>query len=166
MALRPAEPSDWTEIIVIYNQAVEARGATADLTPVTVESRRAWFEEHGDPRYPIYVDAAGTGGIRGWCSVSPYRPGRAALAKTVELSYYVRLDFRRRGVATGLIEHAVEGCRAAGFRNVFAVLLGVNEASAALLSKLGFERWGCLPGVAEINGAEVDHLYLGKKIGS
>ncbi len=165
MALRPAELNDWAEIVAIYNQAVEARGATADLTPVTVESRRAWFAEHADPRFPIYVDAD-AGGIRGWCSVSPYRPGRAALAKTVELSYYVRSDLRRLGVATGLIEHAIEGCRFAGFRNIFAVLLGVNEASAALLSKLGFERWGCLPGVAEIDGAEVDHLYFGKKIGS
>jgi len=165
MALRLAEPRDWAEIVAIYNQAVEARGATADLTPVTVEGRRAWFAEHGDPRFPIYVDVV-EGEIRGWCAVSPYRPGRAALAKTVELSYYVGSDFRRQGVATGLIEHAIEGCRVAGFTNVFAVLLGVNQASAALLSKLGFVRWGCLPGVAEIDGAEVDHLYFGKRIGS
>jgi len=151
MAIRQAEHRDWTEIVAIYNQAVGGRGATADLTPVTVEGRHAWFESHGDVRFPIYVDEV-AGRIRGWCLVSPYRPGRAALEKTVELSYYVHSDCRREGVATGLIGHAIHGCSAAGHKNIFAVLLGVNQASAALLGKLGFEQWGCLPGVAEIDG--------------
>ena len=163
MSIRTSEQRDWPEIIAIYNQAVEARGATADLMPVSVESRLKWFVEHADPRFSIYVDEI-AGQIRGWCSVSPYRPGRAALGKTVELSYYVHLDFRRRGVATGLLNHAIEGCRGCGIKNVFAILLGVNQASVALLSKLGFEQWGCLPGVAEIDGKAIDHLYFGKKI--
>jgi phosphinothricin acetyltransferase len=165
MPIRISEERDWPEIVAIYNQAIETHGATADLTPVSVQSRRAWFEAHADPRFPIYVDEA-SGKIRGWCSVSPYRPGRAALEKTAELSYYVHADFRCKGVATGLIGHAIAGCRGDGFRNVFAILLGGNAASIAVLSKLKFELWGCLPGVAEIDGTEIDHLYFGKKIGA
>ena len=80
MAIRISAQRDWPEIIAIYNQAVNAHGATADLTPVSVESRATWFEAHADPRYPIYVDDASEK-IRGWCSVSAYRPGRAALEK-------------------------------------------------------------------------------------
>jgi len=165
MPIRISEQRDWTEIIAIYNQAVEVRGATADLTPVSEQSRRAWFEVHADRRLPIYVDEF-SGKIRGWCSVSPYRSGRAALEKTAELSYYVHADFRRKGVATGLIEQAINGCRSVGFKNVFAILLGGNTASIAVLTKLKFELWGCLPGVAEIDGREIDHLYFGKRIGA
>ena len=164
MAIRTAEQSDRPAIIAIYNQAIAARGVTADLTPVSVESRRAWFEAHADPRFPIYVDDV-AGQIRGWCCVSAYRPGRAALEKTAELSYYVHANFRRRGVATGLINHALDGCGRSGFKAIFAILLGGNEASMALLHKLGFAQWGCLPGVAEIDGVEIDHLYFGKRIG-
>jgi L-amino acid N-acyltransferase YncA len=40
MTIRISEERDWPEIIAIYNQAVEARGATADLAPVSVHSRR------------------------------------------------------------------------------------------------------------------------------
>ena len=163
MSIRLAETRDWPEIVAIYNHAVEARNATAELTPVSVEGRRGWFDGHADPCYPIYVDEF-AGKVRGWCSVSAYRPGRSALKRTVELSYYVHPESRRQGIATDLISHAVHGCRDSGFKNVFAVLLGVNRASVVLLEKLGFEQWGCLPGVAEIDGAEIDHLYFGKKI--
>lgn len=163
MPIRSSEPHDWPEIIAIYNLAIDARNATADLEHASVESRSAWFQEHSNPLHPIYVDEAAI--VRGWCSVSAYRPGRGALAKTAELSYYVHPDFRRQGVASGLIAHAVAGCRASGFENVFAILLGVNQPSVTLLLKLGFEQWGRLPGVAEIDGRKIDHLYLGKKIG-
>lgn len=165
MPIRIAEPRDWLEIIVIYNHAIDTRIATAHLEHVSVASRNAWFEEHNNPRYPIYVDES-AGKIRGWCSVSAYRAGRGALVKTAELSYYVHPDFRRQGIATSLIQHSITGCRERGFQNVFAVLLGVNRPSVSLLRKLGFEQWGHLPGVAEIDGTEIDHLYFGKKIGA
>jgi len=165
MTIRISEERDWPEIIAIYNQAVEARGATADLAPVSVHSRREWFEAHAEPRFPIYVDE-GSGKIMGWCSVSPYRSGRAALKKTAELSYYVHAGFRRKGVATGLLEHAIAGCRRDGFKNVFAILLAGNTTSFAVLTKLKFELWGRLLGVAEIDGKEIDHLYFGKRIGT
>lgn len=165
MPIRTAETRDWLAIIAIYNHAIDTRIATAHLEHVSVESRRGWFEEHKNPRYPIHVDES-AGKIRGWCSVSAYRAGRGALAKTAELSYYVHSDFRRQGIATSLILYSVAKCRERGFENVFAVLLGVNRPSVELLLKLGFEQWGHLPGVAEIDGQKIDHLYFGKKIGA
>ena len=42
--IRIASASDLPAIVAIYNQAVEQRFATADLRPVTVDQRRAWFE--------------------------------------------------------------------------------------------------------------------------
>jgi phosphinothricin acetyltransferase len=104
--------------------------------------------------------------VRGWCTVSAYRRGRLALEKTVELSYYVHPESLRQGIATNLITHVINSCRGRGYKNILAILLGVNQASAALLGKLGFEQWGCLPGIAEIDGKEIDHLYFGKKLSS
>jgi len=69
-------------------------------------------------------------------------------------------------VSTGLLEHAIAGCRGDGFKNVFAILLAGNTTSFAVLTKLKFELWGRLPGVAEIDGKEIDHLYFGKRIGT
>jgi phosphinothricin acetyltransferase len=131
---------------------------------MSVESRREWFESHSSPRHPIFVDETAAGQIRGWCSVSPYRPGRDALANTAELSYYVHSIARRQGVATALLDRVIVHCRCNGFKNLFAILLDGNTASISLLVKFKFELWGRLPKVAEIEGKEIDHLYFGRRI--
>jgi L-amino acid N-acyltransferase YncA len=44
MIIRHATESDLPAIVAIYNAAVPSRMATADLEPVSVESRLAWFQ--------------------------------------------------------------------------------------------------------------------------
>ena len=95
--IRPATLSDLAAIVGIYNEAVADRFATADSSPVTVEQRRPWFDEHDD-EYPIWVLEA-EGSIRGWYSLSSYRAGRPAVRGTAELSYYVAADSRGRARA-------------------------------------------------------------------
>jgi phosphinothricin acetyltransferase len=94
--IRIAIFSDLPAIVSIYNEAVASRFATADVTPVSVESRRGWFNEHEPARYPVYVWEDG-GEIKGWCSLSSYCRGRMALRFTAEISYYVRGDLHRMG---------------------------------------------------------------------
>jgi phosphinothricin acetyltransferase len=104
------------------------------------------------------------GALAGWCSLSAYRPGRMALRHTAEISYYVHQDHRRSGVGSALIAHAIAQCPRLGLRTLFAILLDINRASASLLEKHGFARWGHLPGVAEIDGRECGHLYYGRRV--
>ena len=46
MTVRDATENDLASIVGIYNTAIPGRMATADTTPVTVESRGAWFRDH------------------------------------------------------------------------------------------------------------------------
>lgn len=163
MPIRIARESDWPSLIAIYNQAVDTRVSVGDLTHVSLESRRGWLEAHDSPEHPIYVEEAAER-IVGWCSLSPYRPGRMALKRTVEISYFVDQAHRRSGVATRLIGHALDGCKRSGIKCVFAILMDINAPSAALLEKLGFEIWGHMPGVAEIDGRECGHTCIGMRI--
>lgn len=163
LGLRLASVSDLPEIVDIYNQAVQQRFATADLFPVTVDQRVAWFGEHDSDSLPIYV-AEHDGAVIGWCSLSAYRPGRAALRGTAEISYYVRADWRGRGVGTALILHAIQDSPRVGKQVLFGILLEKNTASINLMKKCGFELWGRLPGVASIDGELVSHVYYGRKV--
>jgi len=43
---RAATEADLPAIVEIYNSTIPGRMVTADLEPVTVESRRAWFQAH------------------------------------------------------------------------------------------------------------------------
>ena len=163
MSIRFIETKDHPRVIDIYNQAIEAEFATADTEPKTVEGRAEWFRNHTETKYPIYVEDS-SGIVRGWCSLSPYRQGRKALRYTAEISYYVDSDFQRQGIATRLVQHAMQDCSRLGLKNLFAIILDSNGGSIDLLKKLGFEEWGHLPGVADFEGIECGHIYLGKRV--
>jgi len=163
MQIRIAQEEDLPQIVGIYNQAVAERGATADLEPVSLEDRSKWFRAHDAHTYPIFV-ALSEEKVIGWCSLSPYRPGRAALRQTAEISYYIDERHLRQGVGSALIRHAMEQCGRLEIRNLFALLLDINEASVRILEKLGFKQWGHMPGIAEIDDKECGHLIYGKNI--
>lgn len=164
MKIRYARIEDLPAIVEIYNQAIALRYATGDLDPLTVEERRAWFEEHTPDRYPIWVAEAEDGCVAGWCSLSAWRNGRKALRYTVEVSYYVHESHRRRGIGRAMMKTALDEAGALGYRTVIALLLSINPATIGLLEQFGFECWGTLPGAAEIDGRECDHVFYGRRI--
>ena len=61
MMIRHALESDLPAIVAIYNAAVPSRMATADLEPVSVESRLAWFQGRVPSQRPLWV-------VDGWCN--------------------------------------------------------------------------------------------------
>jgi len=163
IVIRIATENDIPVITRIYNQAVALRSATADLSPVTTESRQKWLREHPPAQYPVYV-AESQNAIVGWCSLSAYRPGRMALRHTAEISYYVDEDCLGMGVGSAMISHAIENCARLGFRTLFAIILDVNKDSTRILEKFGFKQWGHLPNVADFDGRECGHLYYGLRV--
>ncbi len=89
-----------------------------------------------------------------------------AVRHTAEISYYIDNQFKRMGIATRLIEHAMQDCTRINIKHLFGILLESNVPSEKLLLKLGFERWGRMPEVAEIDGKNYSHIYLGKRVQS
>ncbi len=165
--IRIATASDIPAITEIYNQAIAMQSATADTSSVSIESRHTWLSEHAPHEYPVFVaeiQETITDGVLGWCSLSPYRPGRGALKATAEISYYVHEDHRRAGVGSGLIAHALEQCPGLGIKSLFAILLDINTDSTCILEKFGFEQWGHMPNVADFGGDECGHLYYGRRV--
>jgi L-amino acid N-acyltransferase YncA len=163
MIIRLAQIDDLPAIVDIYNQAIPSRKSTGDTQPLRVEERLTWFREHRPDAHPIFV-AEVEGQVAGWCSLSPYRPGRAALRFTAEISYYIASAHQRQGIGTALVEHALAACPALQIRHLIAIVLEGNQASLRLLEKLGFEQWGYLPRVADFDGKEVGHLYYGRHL--
>jgi len=147
----------------IYNQAIATKHSTGDIQPMRVEDRLAWFREHLPGKHPIFVSEV-DGQVAGWCSLSAYRAGRAALRHTAEISYYIAFTHHRRGIGTALIEYALDACPALGIQHLFAIVLEGNQASLRLLENMGFERWGYMPQVADFDGREVVHLYYGRHV--
>ncbi len=163
MNIRTACPKDLEKLVDIYNQSIAAGQKTADIIPVTLDSRKKWFAEHLPDQYPILV-AEKSSTITGYLTISPYRPGRAALSHTAEVSFYIDFDHHRQGVASGLLQRAIDMCPSLRIKTLFAILIDSNQGSIMFLEKSGFRQWGHMPGVAEFDGIEVGHLYYGLRL--
>ena len=163
MNIRLANGNDFSQIVQIYNHAVDEKFATADTAYVTIDSKKNWFEQHSSQTYPIYV-AEENGKLVGWCSLSPHRPGRKALSSVAEISYYIHKNHRRKGIANLLITYTIEKAKQLGFKNLITILLDLNKPSIYILEKFGFEKWGHLPGIAEIDGVICGQFIYGKKL--
>ena len=159
---RQAGAADLAPIVAIYNETVASRLVTADLEPVTVESRRAWFAQHQDPARPLWVIDC-DGEVAAWLSFSSFY-GRPAYAATAEVSVYVAAGWRRRGLARHLLRAAAAGAPALGLRTLLGLIFGHNAPSLALFRAEGYEHWGTLPRVAALDGIERDLVLLGRRV--
>lgn len=163
MKIRFATFIDLKSIIDIYNQAVKAGNATADLNELDPTDRREWFLEHDKDKYPIYILEVDDN-IIGWGSISPYRKGRGGLRETAEISYYLDYNYHRLGYGKMLIEYIINDCKRLGIKNLFALLLETNKASIIILEKFGFTKWGFMPDVVNLNSVSCGHLIFGMKV--
>ena len=162
MKFRIAQKPDWQRITDIYNQAVEDGMNTADTERISLDERIEWFNQHNENEYPIIV--AEKEEIIGWCSLSPYRPGRKALRKTAEISYYLDRNYRGKGLGSELVQYSLNIAKKFGFKNLLAILLDENKISVRLLEKFGFTKWGHLPGIAEFEGEKCGQFIYGRNI--
>jgi phosphinothricin acetyltransferase len=157
---RLATLEDLPQIVEIYNSTIPSRQVTADTEPVSVESRRSWFETHTPQFRPLWV-VEDQGRVIGWLSFSSFY-GRPAYNGT-EVSLYVRDGWRGRGVGSYLLSEALSHAPAIKVKTLLGFIFGHNEPSLRLFEKHGFTRWGVLPRVATFDGVERDLLILGRR---
>ncbi len=160
---RRAKEQDVPAITEIYNQAILAKNATADTEIQSVEERSLWFEEHAPNTEPVYAYEE-QGQILGYCSISAYRKGRKAVADVAEISYYVDYSHHGKGIGSALVKYALDDGPRIGKRVLFAIIIEGNAGSVRVLQKYGFEQWGYLPRVVNVDGTLKGHVYLGKEI--
>lgn len=162
MTIRDATEADLPAIVEIYNAAIPDRMATADTAAVSVESRAGWFREHDPKRRPLWV-AVENGVIVGWLSFQSFY-GRPAYHATAEVSVYVSPSKQRGGIGRLLLARAIEQAPRLGLKTLLGFIFGHNEPSLRLFEGFGFERWGILPRVAELDGVERDLIIVGLRL--
>lgn len=157
---RHATREDLPAIVEIYNATIPSRMVTADLEPVSIESRVAWFEQHRPGFRPLWV-ATQSGRVAGWLSFSTFY-GRPAYDKTAEISVYVGAAYRHQGLGSYLLTQAVAHAPSIKVDRLIGFVYAHNGPSLDLFLKTGFQRWGELPGVTSLDGIERDVVILGR----
>lgn len=148
MIIRKALEKDILPLLDIYNYEVLNTTATFDLNPKSEAQWRDWFVAHNVGNHPLIV-AEMDGCVAGYASLSSYRE-KEAYKSTVELSVYVAVPFRRRGVATALMQEILDMARADDtIHTVVSVITSENSESEKLHYKMGFTHCGTIHEVGE-----------------
>ncbi|MGP9556066.1 GNAT family N-acetyltransferase [Psychrobacter sp. AOP7-A1-24] len=169
-----ASKEDLAEVLDIYNQSIPGKQATANLALVTVEERAAWFNEHLDSATrPIYVVKALPSNdvnqakppVVAWGSFSDLY-ARTAYHISTEISIYLDQDYQGKGLGSLLTHWMLTQAPSLGIRNIIALVFAHNQPSLGLFRKLGFEQWGYMPEVCDMEGFIADVVMLGKTVTS
>ncbi len=138
--MRLATLDDAEAIRTIYNREVLGSTVTFDLVPRSLDDQLAWLDDHSGA-HPAVVAVDDGGGVRGFGSLSPYRP-RPAYRTTVEDSVYVDPTAQGQGVGRAVLSELVHLAGAHGFHAVIGRIVGGHAASIGLHRACGFEEIG------------------------
>lgn len=157
MRIRDASADDLPIVEAIYNASVGALG------PGPVASRQAWFEHHRPDSYPLRVLEM-EGEVVGWVGLEPFY-GLPTHGHTAEISLYLDRDHLGQGLGRRLRDDGLERARALGFVTLLACVHTHNEPCIRLLHGAGFQEWGTLPDIAEMDGNRYNLRIFGRSMG-
>lgn len=164
LSIRAAETADAEAIAAIYAHHVRHGTATFDTVPRTVPETQARIAACREGGWPFLV-ATRDGEPVGYAYALPFRD-RPAYAATCENSIYIRADHCGRGLGKALLTALLDAARAAGFRQMIAVIGGGERASVALHASLGFAPAGRLHAVGRKFGRWLDTVYMQIALGA
>jgi phosphinothricin acetyltransferase len=141
IVIRAGEPADLAAITEIYNDAVLTTTATFDTEPKSVAEQSKWFQSH-DTRHPILV-AVLDGTVVGWVSLTMWSD-RRAYDDTGEVSFYVKSEFRGRGLGRQLTRAMIDEARRLNFHTLIARVAGESSVSLRLCKSVGFADVGVM----------------------
>ncbi len=154
VTIRRATEADLPSIFEIYHEQVYHGVATFDTEPKTSEQQREWLAQH-PPEYPALVACDDDGRVIGWATLSRWSP-RRAYDRTAEVSEYVHVDLRGRGVGKRLLTAIIELARNQGRKVLLARIADANAGSVRFHEEAGFTTVGVMHGVGEKFGRILD----------
>jgi L-amino acid N-acyltransferase YncA len=157
--IRKAELADLQAITEIYNEAILSTTATFDTEPKTPAERLSWFQSH-DQRHPILV-AVADDKVVGWVALSRWSD-RPAYDDTAETSFYVKSDYRGRGIGRKLKQAIIDEARRLKYHAIIARVAGESDISLHLNESFGFVQVGTMKEVGRKFGRYLDVHILQK----
>lgn len=160
MIIKNASENHLNEINEITNYSIINTNFNFNFEPKTLEDTKKWYYEHMEKNFPIIVCLIDDK-VVGWASLSTFRDYRG-YDKTVEVSLYVKNNYKRMGIGSLLLQKIEEEARNRKFNSIISVITGGNDASINLHKKFGYEIKGTFEKIGFKNNDFLDVLFLYK----
>lgn len=158
--IRPAELSDLTSILEIYNAEILNGTANWNSTAKSLQEFQDWFKDLRVQQFPLFVaEHPQSRHIVGYADYSSFRAIQG-FKYTVEHSVFIHPDFSGQGLGTALMLKLIEHARQQHVHILVAAIDHENQASIVLHKKLGFQQTGYLPEVGQKFGQWRDLVLM------
>jgi phosphinothricin acetyltransferase len=137
--IRPASPSDASQICAIYNHYVASTVITFEEETVS-ESAMSQRIGQVTQKYPWFVSER-DGSISGYAYATTWK-SRSAYRFAVESAIYLKHGLAGQGIGHALYSTLIAAMRESGIHSVIGGIALPNAASVALHEKLGFRKIG------------------------
>ena len=162
--VRAATLADAAAVATIYAPHVLTGTASFKTEAPTEDEMAARMARVLERAWPWLV-AEADGTVLGYAYAAQFR-NRPAYAQTCENSVYVAQAAHRRGIGAALLTALVDAARAAGFREMIAMIGdgSGNIASRRLHAACGFRDAGMLVNVGRKFGRWLDVAYMQRSL--
>ena len=147
---------DWPAVREIYGEGIATGNATFETE---LPHWQKWDSGH---RQDCRLIAREAERVLGWAALSPVS-ARRVYSGVAEVSVYVSLSARGRGVGKALLKELIEKSEARGIWTLQAGIFPENAASIALHKALGFREVGIRQHIGKLAEVWRDVLLLERR---
>ena len=156
LEIRAATYADQEDILDIYNEAVANSTATFDIEPRSSQKQFEWFRAH-KVNHPVLI-AEENNIIVGWASLSSWSD-KKAYEFTVEVSVYVHVDHRSKGIGKKLLQVVTLEGKKLNNHTVISRIASENDVSLHIHEQIGYRHIGIIKEAGMKFGRHIDvHL--------
>jgi phosphinothricin acetyltransferase len=154
--IRSLHDNDAESVLEIYRQGLATGEASFETE---APDWPAWQAKY-HPFCRLVWDQSGN--VRGWAALAPVSP-RACYRGVAEVSIYVALDRRGRGIGSTLMGALIEASEREGIWTLYSSVFPENRATVNLHLHHGFREVGIRERIAQRDGRWRDTLILERR---
>lgn len=160
MKIEKANENHLKEINEITNYFIKNTNFNFNFQEKSLQDTKNWYREHLEKNFPIIVCILDNN-VLGWASLFTFRNYRG-YDKTVEVSLYVKNEYKRMGIGSLLLQKIEEEAINRKFHSIVSVVTAGNDASINLHKKFGYEIVGIFKEIGYKNNTFLDVMFLYK----
>lgn len=150
------KPGDWPQVREIYEEGIATMMATLETKTGTWES---WDRGHLSKPRIVMTEMEK---VLGWTALSP-ASGRCVYGGVAEVSIYIRLSERGKGIGLSLLQEMIRQSEQQGIWTLQAGIFAENSASIRLHEKAGFRIVGTREKLGRLNGVWKDIVLMERR---